>query len=407
MKFIFDLMEKKLGPLFEKGGKLEKLYPLYEAGDTFARTSPEVTKGAPHIRDSIDQKRLMMFVIYALMPCLFFGIWNAGHLFNQSNHVVNPTFWTDILRGSAMVLPIVMVSYIVGGVWEVLFAVVRKHEINEGFLVTGMLFPLILPPTIPLWQVALGISFGVVIGKEIFGGVGFNIFNPALTGRAFLFFAYPGQISGDSVWVGTAHTALNNSVLGTVAQNLDGVTQATPLAIASATKTDAVTALNDAGFSLWNMFTGTIPGSIGSTSAIAILLGLTFLLVTGIIAWRIVAGGLIGCAGLAFLLNLSPGTNVYAQLPFYYHLVMGGFLFGIVFMATDPVSAAATNTGKWIYGLLIGALTVLIRVANPAFPEGTMLAILFMNAMTPLIDYFVVQAHIKKRTAYARRLNNA
>ncbi len=409
MKFLFDFMDKKIAPLFEKGGKFERMYPLFEAGDAFTRTTAEVTGSAPHVRDSIDQKRLMVFVIYALFPALFFGIWNAGHLFNASNGVEGATFLTDILRGSAMVLPIVMVSYIVGGVWEVLFAIVRKHEINEGFLVTGMLFPLVLPPTIPLWQVAVGISFGVVIGKEIFGGVGYNVLNPALTGRAFLFFAYPAQISGDKVWIGSAHTALDNSILGTVAENIDGVTQATPLAVASSAEngSSAAHALSDAGFSLWNMTVGTIPGCIGSTSAIAIVLGLVFLLVTGIIAWRVVASGVLGVVAIGLLFNFLPLENAFAHLPFYYHLVMGGFLFGIVFMATDPVSCSATNTGKWIYGFMIGALTVLIRVANPAYPEGTMLAILFMNVMAPLIDYFVVQAHIKKRTAYARALNNA
>ena len=386
-------MEKKMGPLFEKGGKLEKLYPLYEAGDTFARTSAEVTKGAPHVRDSIDQKRLMVFVIYALLPCLFFGIWNAGNQFNTANAVEGATFFSDLLRGAIMVLPIVLVSYMVGGIWEVLFAVVRKHEINEGFLVTGMLFPLVLPPTLPLWQVAVGISFGVIIGKEIFGGVGYNILNPALTGRAFLFFAYPQWISGDTVWVGSA---------------VDTVTQATPLAVAAAEKgTDAVAALNSAGFSLWNMTVGNIPGCIGATSVIAIVLGLVFLLITGIASWRVIASGIIGCAAMGALFNVLPLDNAFASLPFYYHIIMGGFLFGIVFMATDPVSCSATNTGKWIYGFMIGALTVLIRVVNPAYPEGAMLAILFMNVMAPLIDHFVVQAHIKKRTAYARALNNA
>ncbi len=386
-------MEKKMGPLFEKGGKLEKLYPLYEAGDTFARTSAEVTRGAPHVRDSIDQKRLMVFVIYALMPCLFFGIWNAGNQFNTANAVEGATFFSDLLRGAIMVLPIVLVSYIVGGIWEVLFAVVRKHEINEGFLITGMIFPLVLPPTLPLWQVAVGISFGVIIGKEIFGGVGYNILNPALAGRAFLFFAYPAQISGDTVWVGSA---------------VDTVTQATPLAVAAAEKgTDAVAALNSAGFGFWNMTIGNIPGCIGATSVIAIVLGLVFLLITGIASWRVIASGMIGCAAMGVLFNALPLDNAFAALPFYYHLIMGGFLFGIVFMATDPVSCSATNTGKWIYGFMIGALTVLIRVVNPAYPEGAMLAILFMNVMAPLIDHFVVQAHIKKRTAYARALNNA
>ncbi len=389
-------MEKKIGPLFEKGGKFERLYPLYEAGDTFARTPDDVTKEAPHIRDSIDQKRLMMFVIYALLPCLFFGIWNAGNQFNAANSI-DSTFAADILRGSIMVLPIVFVSYLVGGLWEVLFAVVRKHEINEGFLVTGMLFPLVLPPTLPLWQVAVGISFGIVIGKEIFGGVGYNILNPALTARAFLFFAYPAQISGDTVWVSA------------LADKVDGVTQATPLAIAAAAEKgiDAITMLNDAGFTLWNITLGTIPGCIGSTSAIAVLLGMGFLILTGIASWRVMLSGIVGCIAMGVLFNALPLDSAFAGLPFYYHLVMGGFLFGIVFMATDPVSCAATNTGKWIYGFFIGALTVLIRVANPAYPEGVMLAILFMNVMAPLIDHFVVQSHIKKRTAYARALNNA
>jgi len=393
MKVLFDLMEKKIAPLFEKGGKFERLYPLYEAGDTFARTPGDVTKEAPHVRDSIDQKRLMMFVIYALLPSLFFGIWNAGNQFNTANGV-DSTFVSDILRGSIMVLPIVFVSYLVGGLWEVLFAVVRKHEINEGFLVTGMLFPLVLPPTLPLWQVAVGVSFGIVIGKEIFGGVGYNILNPALTARAFLFFAYPAQISGDTVWIGSA---------------VDTVTQATPLAVAAAaeTGTDAIVTLNESGFSLWNMTIGTIPGCIGSTSVIAILLGMGFLILTGVASWRVMLSGIGGCAAMGALFNALPLENAFAALPFYYHLIMGGFLFGIVFMATDPVSCSATNTGKWIYGFFIGALTVLIRVANPAYPEGAMLAILFMNVMAPLIDHFVVQSHIKKRNAYARALNNA
>ncbi|HEY5621022.1 MAG TPA: NADH:ubiquinone reductase (Na(+)-transporting) subunit B, partial [Pontiella sp.] len=320
----------------------------------------------------------------------------------------------DLLRGSVMVLPIIFVSYLVGGLWEVLFALIRRHEINEGFLVTGMLFPLVLPPTLPLWQVAVGISFGIVIGKEIFGGVGYNILNPALTARAFLFFAYPAQISGDTVWVGSLSKVpqLVNTVLGVPAESYAGadvVTQATPLAVAAAAQTgsDAVAALSDAGFTLANMTTGTIPGCIGSTSVIAILLGMGFLIMTGIASWRVMLSGILGCAAMGALFNVLPLDNAYAAIPFVYHLVMGGFLFGIVFMATDPVSCAATNGGKWIYGFMIGVLTVLIRVANPAYPEGAMLAILFMNVMAPLIDHFIVQSHIKKRTAYARALNNA
>lgn len=409
MKALFDFMDKKIAPLFEEGGKFERLYPLFEAGDTFNRTPGDVTPSAPHVRDSIDQKRLMIFVIYALIPCILFGIWNAGNQFNLANQVEDATFMTDIIRGSTMVLPIIFVSYLVGGLWEVLFALVRRHEINEGFLVTGMLFPLVLPPTLPLWQVAIGISFGIVIGKEIFGGVGYNILNPALTARAFLFFAYPAQISGDKVWVGTAHTALDNSFLGTVAENVDGVTMATPLAVAAAAEkgTDAITALNNAGFSLADMMIGNIPGCIGSTSVIAIILGALFLIATGIASWRIMLSGVIGCLAMGALFNVLPLDNPFAALPPVYHIALGGFLFAIVFMATDPVSASATNTGKYIYGFLIGALTVLIRVANPAYPEGAMLAILFMNVMAPLVDHFVVQSHIKKRTAYARALNNA
>jgi len=343
------------------------------------------------------------------LPCILFGIWNAGNQFNLHNGI-EPSLASDLLRGAAMVLPIIFVSYAVGGIWEVLFAVVRRHEINEGFLVTGMLFPLVLPPTIPLWQVAVGISFGIVIGKEIFGGVGYNILNPALTARAFLFFAYPGQISGDSVWVGSLNAVpFVDKLLGVASDKVDVVSQATPLAIAAATEkgASAVEALNHAGFTLWNMTAGTIPGCIGSTSVIAILLGMAFLMITGIASWRVMVSGIVGCVAMGALFNALPLDNPYAALPFVYHLVMGGFMFGIVFMATDPVSCAATNAGKWIYGFLIGALTVLIRVANPAYPEGAMLAILFMNVMAPLIDHFVVQGHIKKRTAYARALNNA
>ncbi len=408
MKALFDFMDKNIAPLFEKGGKLERLYPLWEAGDTFNRTPGDVTPCAPHVRDSIDQKRLMIFVIYALLPCILFGIWNAGDQFNLANGIEN-TFGANMARGSLMVLPIIFVSYLVGGLWEVLFACIRRHEINEGFLVTGMLFPLILAPTIPLWQVAVGISFGIVIGKEIFGGVGYNILNPALTARAFLFFAYPAQISGDKVWVGALKdTPLINTLLGQSGQYVDGVTQATPLAVAAgADGMSAVDALNHAGFTLQNMTVGNIPGSIGSTSAIAVIIGMIFLIITGIASWRVMLSGIIGCAVMGLVFNLLPLDNEFAALPYYYHLVMGGFLFAIVFMATDPVSASATNTGKCIYGFLIGALTVMIRVANPAYPEGAMLAILFMNVMAPLVDHFVVQGHIKKRTAYARALNNA
>jgi Na+-transporting NADH:ubiquinone oxidoreductase subunit B len=411
MKFLFDFMDKKIAPLFHKGGKFERFYPIYEMGDTILRTPDEVTTSGPHVRDSADMKRVMIYVVYSLIPCLLFGMWNAGYQFNIANEVADATHFTHFMRGAAMTMPIILVSYLMGAVWEILFAVVRKHEINEGFLVTGLLFPLVLPPTLPLWQVALGISFGILIGKEIFGGVGYNILNPALTARAFLFFAYPAQISGDKVWVGTAQTALDGGLLGTVAVNVDGVTQATPLAVAAAAPvgTDAVQAMAEQGYTLWNMTVGTISGCIGSTSVIAVLIGAVFLLITGIASWRVMLSGVLGASIIGLAMNALPAetTSAFSQIPFYYHLALGGFAFGIVFMATDPVSCAATNTGKWIYGFMIGALTVLIRVANPAYPEGMMLAILFMNVMAPLIDHFVVQAHIKKRTAYARALNHA
>lgn len=409
MKALFDFMDKNVAPLFEKGGKFERLYPLWEAGDTFNRTPGDVTPSAPHVRDSIDQKRLMIFVIYALIPCILFGIWNAGNQFNMANGI-EPTLGADMARGALMVLPIIFVSYAVGGIWEVLFALIRRHEINEGFLVTGMLFPLTLAPTIPLWQVAVGISFGIVIGKEIFGGVGYNILNPALTARAFLFFAYPAQISGDKVWVGSLaeSPSIVNSILGHGGEYVDGVTRATPLAVAAAADGQtAVEALAAEGYTAVNMAIGNIPGSIGSTSVIAILLGMGFLILTGVGSWRIMLSGILGCAATGVLFNILPLDNEFAALPYFFHLIMGGFLFAIVFMATDPVSASATNTGKFIYGFMIGALTVVIRVANPAYPEGAMLAVLFMNVMAPLVDHFVVQGHIKKRTAYARALNNA
>jgi Na+-transporting NADH:ubiquinone oxidoreductase subunit B len=340
----------------------------------------------------------------ALLPAVLFGMWNAGHQHNVVNQVANAGCMADIKQGMILILPLVLTSYIVGGIWEVLFAIVRKHEINEGFLVTGLLFPLTLPPTIPLWQVAVGISFGVVIGKEIFGGTGFNILNPALTARAFCFFSYPIQISGDKVW-----TSLSGQ-----ADVIAGFTGATPLAIAAQAPagSNVVQLLAEAdyaGFTWLRMFLGSFGGSIAETSALAAVIGALILIVTGVGSWRIMVSGVLGLTVAAQLLNLLPGDvyRGFTQLPFYYHLVMGGFAFGIVFMATDPVSAAATNAGKWIYGFMIGALTVLIRVANPAYPEGVMLSILFMNVMAPLIDHMVLQFHIRQRKAYLRKFAHA
>jgi Na+-transporting NADH:ubiquinone oxidoreductase subunit B len=407
MSNVKETVEKKhdeLRPQFEEGGKLEKLYPLFEAQDTFLLTPPDTTTGMTHVRDAVDLKRVMFTVVVALLPCLLWGIFNAGHQYYHYSGM-EAGLTAKILRGTWIVMPIVMVSYIVGGLWEVLFAVVRKHEINEGFLVTGLLFPLTLPPTVPLWQVAIGITFGVVVAKEVFGGTGFNILNVALTSRAYLYFAHAKDHSGE-VW----------------AASVDGATGATPLGLGAqygAQGKEVVTELADKGHTFWSMFGGLEPGSIGETAAIPILIGAAILIVAGVGSWRIMAGGAAGLIGAGILMNFLPaGTmenaegkmvmfTTWTQIPFVYHLVMGSFLFGIVFMATDPVSAASTNMGKWIYGTLIGVVTVLVRVTNPGFPEGVMLAILFMNVMAPIIDHYVVQGHIKKRNAHLRKFSYA
>ena len=392
MKFLHDLLDKQR-PMFEKGGKLEKLYYLFEAGETFlfSPSSTAKAKGV-QIRDAIDLKRMMMTVVIAMIPCLIWGIFNVGY---QHYYAIGePTSFFSIdnlLFGARWVLPIVLVSYASGGLIEGVFAVIRKHPINEGFLVTGMLIPLIVPPTIPLWQVALATVFGVVVGKEIFGGTGMNVLNVAMTARAFLYFAYPSQISGD-VWTQLADVTPP-----------DGYSGATALAIAQNTVTsggaDVVAALGDF-FSFQNMMIGYIPGSIGETSTIAALIGAVILVGTGVGSWKIIVSVFAGAFGMGFLFNLA-GANAFMNLPPEYHLVIGGLAFGAVFMATDPVSAAQTETGKWIYGILIGMITVLIRVVNPAYPEGIMLAVLFMNVFAPLIDFYVVQANKKRRLARA------
>ena len=376
----------KIAPVFEEKGKLEKLYPLWEAIDVGIFNSNKKTNIGPHIRDSVDIKRVMIMVVFALLPLYIFGAINIGVQSGIAQNV-SQTWNQNFVIGIKILLPIFLVTFITGGLWEVIFASVRKHDINEGFFVTGFLIPLIVPPTIPLWQVAVATTFGVVIGKEIFGGTGYNIFNPALTARAFIFFAYPGAISGDKVWV----------------SGVDGYSGATGLSIPAAVEGGNAKALLDGvtqfDYSWWNMFVGWIPGSIGETSKILILLAGLFLILTKIASWRIMAGGLLGLFATAWLTNSlsSYSTNTMLSLPPEYHLVMGGFLFGLVFMATDPVSAAQTNKGRSIYGFCIGAMTIIIRSINPAYPEGTMLAILFMNAFSPLIDYFVVKGNIKKR----------
>ena len=388
----------KYEPHFHKGGKWEKWYALYEAIDTGLFKPSDVTKNSSHVRDGIDLKRVMITVWVATFPTMFFGMWNIGF---QANTIMAEmgmlsqeglrglfigllagydatSMWDNLIHGAAYFLPIYMTTFIVGGIWEVLFASVRGHEVNEGFFVTSILFALCCPPDLPLWMVAMGISFGIVIGKEVFGGTGKNFLNPALTGRAFLYFAYPAYMSGDAVWTA-----------------VDGYTGATMLSVAS---TQGVAALEQTA--TWSQsFIGTIQGSIGETSTLAILMGASLLLITKIASWRIIGGVLIGSALLATLFNNIDSTNPMFALPFYWHWVIGGFAFGAIFMATDPVSAAMTNIGKFWYGMLIGVMVILIRVVNPAFPEGMMLAILFANLFAPLIDHFVVNANIKRRLA--------
>ena len=377
MKFLRNLLDK-VEPDFVGNGKYAKFYPLYEMADTFLFTPADKTKNGPHVRDAIDLKRVMSLVVIAMLPALLFGIFNVGYQINPNGELRD-----NFMAGLKVVLPIILVSYTVGGFWEIIFAVVRKHEINEGFLVTGLLIPLVMPPSIPLWMVALATTFGVVIGKEIFGGTGYNIFNPALVARAFIFFAYPGAISGDRVWT------------------VDGISQATPLLQASSQQGSQALELLGNQFNWWDMFYGFIPGSIGETSTLAILIGASFLLITKVGNWRIMAGTLLGMVLTAKLSNYFGeaigSSNSMLFLPLEYHLVMGGFAFGLVFMATDPVSAAQTDKGRWIYGLLIGFMCVIIRAINPAYPEGMMLGILFANAFSPLIDYFVMKSHIKQR----------
>ena len=396
MKFLRTILDKQ-SKNFEGDGKLAKLYPLYEAIDTLLYTSGKVTSKGSHVRDALDLKRMMLTVIYALIPAIIMALYNTGYQSNigiSSISGYEPSGWqqqffvmlgltfdstsilSNMILGALYFFPVYLVTLAVGGFWEVLFAVIRKHEINEGFFVTSMLFPLILPPDIPYWQVAVGISFGVVIGKEVFGGVGMNILNPALTARAFLFFAYPAQISGDKVWAA-----------------VDGLSQATPLGQFADT-TMHVTA------SWWDAFIGLIPGSMGETSTIAILIGALVLIFTKIGSWRIMLSVVVGMVLMSLTFNLigSDTNPMFAVTPLW-HFVLGGFAFGTVFMATDPVSAAFTNTGKYYYGFFIGVLVVLVRVVNPAFPEGMMLAILFMNVFAPIIDRFVIKGNIKRRLA--------
>ncbi|WP_022707775.1 NADH:ubiquinone reductase (Na(+)-transporting) subunit B [Paracoccus zeaxanthinifaciens] len=392
LRTFFDRIE----PQFTRGGKYEKYFPIYEMVESFIYTPKTVTTVAPHARSYIDMKRIMTYVVIATIPCILFGLYNTGLQTNMAIAEYGASGWrawiieslgigfnpanplANMLHGLLYFLPIYIVTLIAGGIFEVIFAVVRGHEVNEGFLVSSMLYALILPASAPLWQVALGIIFGVVIGKEVFGGTGKNFLNPALVGRAFLYFAYPAQMSGDTIWT-----------------PVDGFSGATALAIGA---TDGYQALPERGITWMDAFIGTIQGCIGETSTLAALIGLAFLLATRIANWRLIAGCLLGMIGFSTLLNfIGSDTNPMFAMPWHWHLVVGGYAFGLAFMVTEPVSASHTNAGRWIYGALIGFMVVMIRVINPAFPEGMMLAILFGNVFAPLIDHFVVQANIKRR----------
>ncbi len=401
MKILRNILDR-VGKHCGKGTRLHWLHPLYEAIDTFLYSPGTVTRNAPHVRDAMDLKRMMTVVVLALAPCVFMAMYNTGLQANRAIESMgtDPTegwrmavfsslgfefdsssILANLVYGMLFFVPVYAVCMIVGGLWEVLFATIRRHQINEGFLVTGLLFPLTLPPSIPLWQVAVGISFGVVIGKEIFGGTGRNLLNPALTARAFLYFAYPIQNSGDAVWTA-----------------VDGVSRATPLgAVATAPPEVGMDAID---VSWGEAFLGTIQGSMGETSALACLIGALVLVYCGVGSWRIMVSMLAGGLLAAGLFNaIGSDTNPMFGMTPLWHLVTGGFAFGLVFMATDPVSAAMTDKGRWLYGFFIGVICIIIRVANPAYPEGVMLAILLGNVFAPLMDYFVVQANIKRRKA--------
>jgi Na+-transporting NADH:ubiquinone oxidoreductase subunit B len=389
----------KLEPQFKPGGRYENWYAVYEAVDTIFYSPNHVTRSSAHVRDGVDLKRIMITVWFATFPAMFYGMWNLGFQANGAMTELGVSglegwrgsvmtalagydagsVWSCFLYGALHFLPLYLVTFVVGAFWEVLFAMKRGHEVNEGFFVTSVLFALTLPPDLPLWQAALGISFGVVIGKEVFGGTGKNFLNPALTGRAFLYFAYPAQLSGDAVWTA-----------------VDGYSGATPLGIVAAEGMPALTQ----SVTWMEAFIGSIPGSIGETSTLMVMLGGAVLLLTRIASWRVVAGCFVGMIAFSTLLNtVGSDSNPAFAMPWYWHMVVGSFAFGAFFMATDPVSAAMTNKGRWAYGILIGVMCVLIRVVNPAFPEGMMLAILFANLFAPLFDHFVVQANVKRRLA--------
>lgn len=395
LRRLLDRSERLTG----RDGRFSRLYPVHESVATLLYSGKRPTADAPHVRDAVDLKRVMITVFIALLPCAAMAVYNTGLQANLALEAgaLGPVGWRAAVlqalgasfdphnffdcavHGAVYYIPVLLVTFVVGLFWEVLFAVVRRHEVNEGFFVTGMLFPLILPATIPLWQVALGISFGVVFGKELFGGTGYNVFNPALTARAFLFFGYPAQISGDQVWIAA-----------------DGFSGATLLAQAQEA---GMTPLTD-GSLWWEAFLGLIPGSMGETSTLTILIGAFILVVSGVGSWRIMLAVAFGSIGAASLLNwVGSATNPMFAIPFWWHFVIGGMAFAAVFMATDPVTAPFTRTGQWIYGALIGVLIIVVRVLNPAYPDGLLVAILLMNVFAPLIDHYLVRAHVRRRKA--------
>jgi len=384
MKFVQNLFDSTRPAVTT--GKLKGLYPLHNALETMFFVPNHNAHSGAHVRDAIDMKRTMVTVIFALVPALIFGLFNSGYQHHLAIGQIESgwaNFWTleNALYGALKVIPMIAVTYIAGLAIEIYFAYRNKHAVNEGFLVSGILIPLIMPVDIPLWMVAISTAFAVLIGKEVFGGTGMNILNPALTARAFAFFAYPTYMSGDKVWAGLS--------------NVDGVSSATALGQYASTGTNS--------FGVIDGFLGLVPGSIGETSTLAILIGAIYLIATGVGSWKIMLSAVLGAVTMGIIFNgvadlmISPEQQSYLAVPFYYHLVFGGFAFGAVFMATDPVSAAHTETGKWIYGFLVGFFPIMIRVFNPAYPEGVMLAILFMNVMAPLIDHYVVNANIQKR----------
>jgi len=380
----------KIKPPFEKGGKLHIFYAGFEAIESFFFVPNQVTKGRVHIKDANDMKRSLIIVLIAMVPALLFGIWNTGFLHFQALGI-EAAFWQMVWFGFLKILPIIIVSYVVGLGIEIAFAQMRNEEVAEGYFVSGMLIPLVMPADVPLWMVAVATVFAVVIGKEVFGGTGMNILNPALVARAFLFFAYPSHMSGDKVWI---------AGLGDGTGIVDGYSGATILGQAASNTSTFVNGLGES-YTTMDMFLGFIPGSIGETSTLAILIGAVILILTGIASWKVIFSVFAGGAVMGLILNLF-AVNEFMALPFWEHLFLGGFAFGAVFMATDPVTATQTEKGKWIYGFLIGFLAILIRVLNPAYPEGVMMAILLMNVFAPLIDHYIVESNIKKRLKRAK-----